>query len=66
MLKPKTEFELLHKLLENGGWITTKKLDSMLLEFWGNEYDAGMHCNSLMRRGWIDYRMDGDWELLTK
>lgn len=59
------ERKILLALLDKsgGGWITTKELDAVLLEQWGNEYDAGMHCNSLMRRGLIDYFCDGDWRI---
>ena len=64
-MKQVCEIDVLRRLLENGYWITTKELDAILLEVWGNEYDAGMHCNSMMRRGLIDYRMDGDWEILV-
>jgi hypothetical protein len=55
--------KVLRKLLEYGQWIETKQLDALLLEVWGNEHDASMHCNSLMRRGWIDYCCDGDWQI---
>ena len=55
----------LRKLLEHGSeWITTKKLDALLLEVWENEYDAGMCCNSMLRQGWIDYFCDGDFKAL--
>jgi Zn ribbon nucleic-acid-binding protein len=57
------ELLVLRRLLEEGSWITTKKLDSILLEIWGNEYDRAMHCNSMMRRGLIDYHCDGDWSI---
>jgi hypothetical protein len=53
----------LRKLLKLSEWFTTAQLDTILLEVWGNTYDAGMHCNSLMRRGFIDYMSDGDWKL---
>jgi hypothetical protein len=53
----------LRKLLAIGEWFTTAQLDAVLLEVWENTYDAGMHCNSLMRRGFIDYKCDGDWKL---
>ena len=68
-----TELKILKRLLfgrksEEGlhgprSWITTKELDSILEEEWGNKHDAGMHCNSMMRRGLIDYHCDGDWSL---
>jgi hypothetical protein len=58
------ECEILRRLLKIGRYVTTKQLDAILLEFWGNEYDAQMHCNSMMRRGLIDYESDGDWEIL--
>lgn len=60
------EVKILLALLDRAGpsgWITTKELDAVLLEQWGNEYDAGMHCNSMMRRGLIDYHCDGDWSI---
>jgi hypothetical protein len=44
-------------------WIDTKDLDRIMLEIWGNDYDRGMHCNSMMRRGLIDYHCDGDWSV---
>ncbi len=55
--------EVLRKLIAAGMWITTKQLDQILLEVWSNEYDAKMHGNSLMRRGFIDYYCDGDWKV---
>lgn len=54
------------KIAEHGQWITTKKLDEILFEVWGNKYDAGMCCNSFMRQGLIDYAGDGDWEILVE
>lgn len=57
------ERDILLRLLSKGNWITTKELDAILLECWGNKYDAGMHCNSMMRRGLIDYHCDNDWEI---
>jgi hypothetical protein len=65
------EEKVLRRLMEisSGGWFTTKQLDSILEEEWlaagRTKYDAQMHCNSMMRRGLIDYRMDGEWELLV-
>jgi len=47
------EEKVLRKLLAVGEWFNTKQLDAVLLEVWGNAYDAGMHCNSLMKRGFI-------------
>jgi hypothetical protein len=57
------EVDILRKLLEvsSGACLTTRKLDEILLECWGNKHDAMMHCNSMMRRGLIDYEGDGDW-----
>lgn len=67
------EKDILLKLLEAGKpdslrtWITTKELDAILLQEWGNDYDAKMHCNSMLRRGLIDYWCDGDWSIdITK
>lgn len=57
------EVKILRRLLSIGEWVTTKQLDAILLEEWGNEYDARMHCNSMMRRGLIDYHCDGDWSI---
>lgn len=59
-----SETEILVKLLEvTGHWISTKELDRVLLEVWGNDHDAKMHCNSMLRRGLIDYHCDGDWTI---
>ncbi len=55
--------EALKRVVSQGEWITTKKLDAILLEVWGNKYDAGMCCNSFMRHGFIDYFCDGDWRI---
>lgn len=52
---------VLRKLYEAGEWISTKKLDAIFLEVWGDKQNAGMHCNSLMHRGFIDYAGDGEW-----
>jgi hypothetical protein len=59
----KNEKDLLLKLAKNQ-WLTTNQLDTILQEWHGNIYDANMHCNSLMRRGFIDYCSDGDWKIL--
>lgn len=61
------ERDILQKLLNasSGGWITTKELDKILLECNENANDAHLHCNSMMRRGLIDYHSDGDWEILV-
>ncbi len=58
------EKEIMLKICENGGWMTTKVLDAILLEAWGDYYNAAMHCNYLMRKGLINYHPDGDWEVL--
>lgn len=61
----KDEKDLLQKLVEHGRWITTRELDAIILEWWDkNPYNASKHCNSLMRRGLINYCNDGDWEIL--
>jgi hypothetical protein len=56
------ELVCLKKLLATGShWITTKELDKILQEVWGDEH--GLACNSMMRRGTIDYHCDGDWSI---
>jgi hypothetical protein len=62
------EKAILMKLIDacsGGTIIETKVLDKILLEEHGNKYDAGMHCNSMLRRGLIDYQGDGDWEIFV-
>lgn len=62
LLRMDIELKILKRLVCQSR-ITTKELDSILLEEWGNEYDAKMHCNSMLRRGLIDYCCDGDWSV---
>jgi hypothetical protein len=60
------ERDILFQLIEAAGQsncLSTDMLDSILKNAWGNDYDAGMHCNSMMRRGLIDCIEDGDWEI---
>lgn len=59
------EKNILKKLIENSddGWIETKKLDEILNSFYKKNHDAAMHCNSLMRRGLIEYFGDGEWKI---
>lgn len=68
------EVEILRRLLEaakrparpdGAAYIKTSELDKVLLECWGKQYDAGMHFNSMLRRGLIDYEGEGDWLILV-
>lgn len=61
------EIDILRKLINasNSNCLSTKCLDHILEEAWGDKYNAGMHCNSMMRRGIIDYIGDDDWEILV-
>lgn len=66
--KDMNEKDIILKLLdraEAGGWMDRGVLDVVLLECWGNEHDARMHCNSMMRRGFLDYYGDGDYKILV-
>lgn len=56
------ERDILIELIELGH-VSTKKLDIILEKAWGNKRDAQMHCNSMLKRGLIDYMGDGDWEV---
>jgi len=60
---PDKELVCLRKLWDasGGSWITTKELDAIMEEVWGEEH--GLACNSMMRRGLIDYHCDGDWSI---
>ena len=59
------ETALLIKLWHIGRYVTTQQLNAALLEAWGGDkHNAGMHCNSMLRRGLIDYVGEGDWEIL--
>lgn len=62
-----TEIRVVKRLLALGSrYVHRRTLMPLLVEEWGgNEADAGMHLNSMMRRGLIDYEDDGDWEVLV-
>lgn len=65
MEQPSKYDQSLTRILQaaSNNWITTRELDRILLEVWGNDYDAKMCCNSMMLNGYIDYYCDGDWQL---
>lgn len=58
---PDKELIALRRLYDMGRWIDTKDLDAILIEVFGDEH--GLACNSMMRRGLIDYHCDGDWSV---
>lgn len=45
-------------------YISTKRLDTIIAEWLGSTSNVVLQCNSLMRRGLIDYVGDGDWRVL--